>query len=102
MSMRILMTVLAAAATVVAGIAAATVAVATTANVALQVGEGWTWCQGPWTWVPQDQDTTVDIDLLNTVNCDGGVVFADEVHDVRGMFIWISPGEFDLDNVRAE
>jgi hypothetical protein len=27
--------------------------------------------------VPQDQRTTVDIDLLNTVNCDGGVVFAE-------------------------
>jgi len=77
-------------------------AAGTSANVALQVGDGWTWCQGPWTWVPQDQDSTVDIDLLNTVNCDGGLVFADELHDVRGMFIWISPGEFDLDNVRAE
>ena len=22
--------------------------------------------------------------------------------DVRGMFIWFSPGEFDVDNVRAE
>ena len=52
--------------------------------------------------MPQDQEATVEIDLLNSVNCEQGLVFADEVDDIRGMFIWISPGEFDLDNVRAE
>jgi mannan endo-1,4-beta-mannosidase len=74
----------------------------TSANVALQVGEDWTWCQGTWSWVPENQDTTVEIDLLTSVNCEQGLVFADELHEIRGMFIWISPGEFALDHVRAE
>lgn len=79
-----------------------TAAAGTSANVALQVGPNWVWCQGTWTWVNAGTDATVEINLVTDVACEQGLTFGDEKHDVRGMFIWFSPGEFDVDNVRAE
>lgn len=39
-------------------------------NVAMQVGDGWDWCQGPGQWVPNSR-LTVELDLLN-MTCNSG------------------------------
>lgn len=54
-------------------------------------------------WVNQDAAlTTVEIDLVSGVACEQGLTFADSATDIRAMYIWFSPGEFDIDNVRGE
>ncbi|MEV0274173.1 cellulase family glycosylhydrolase [Hamadaea sp. NPDC050747] len=72
-------------------------AAGTSTTVALQVGAGWAWCQGSWTWVPQGASTTIEIDLFNGVSCDQTAL-----GEVHGVLIYLSSGDFDLDNVRAE
>ena len=80
-----------------------TPAAGTSTNVALQVGPNWVWCQGTWGWVNQDTaQATVEIDLTSGVACEQGLTFADASNDIRGMYIWFSPGTFDVDHVRAE
>jgi len=69
----------------------------TATTVALQVGPGWAWCQGSFTWVPQGSTTTIEIDLFNGVSCDQAALA-----EVHGVLIYLSSGDFDLDNVRAE
>jgi mannan endo-1,4-beta-mannosidase len=74
-----------------------TLAAGTSMNAAIQVGSGWTWCQGTWGWVNPDTTTTVDLDLLN-LGC-----ASPDLSQVNGMYIWFSGGgTFYLDNVRAE
>jgi len=72
-------------------------AAGTGTTVALQVGAGWAWCQGPWTWVPAGTSTTIEIDLVNGVSCDQTAL-----GEVHGVLIYVSSGDYDLDNVRAE
>ncbi|MEV6971412.1 cellulase family glycosylhydrolase [Hamadaea sp. NPDC051192] len=72
-------------------------AAGTSTTVALQVGAGWAWCQGSWTWVPQGSSTTIEIDLFDGVSCDQTAL-----GEVHGVLIYVSSGDFDLDNVRAE
>jgi mannan endo-1,4-beta-mannosidase len=72
-------------------------AAGTSRSVALQVGPSFSWCQSTFVWVPQDTSTTAVIDLLSEMSCDPATL-----NDVRGIFLWISPGAFDLDHVRAE
>jgi mannan endo-1,4-beta-mannosidase len=72
-------------------------ATGTSTDIALQVGPGYTWCQGTFAWVPQSTTTTFDVDLNNSFSCD-----VSTLTDVRGLLIFIGPGPFDLDNVRAE
>jgi mannan endo-1,4-beta-mannosidase len=71
-------------------------AAGTSTNIALQVGPGFAWCEATWNWVPQEQTVTVEIDLLTQVSCDPA-----GFDDIRGILLWVSPGQFDLDNVRA-
>jgi mannan endo-1,4-beta-mannosidase len=68
----------------------------TSTDIAVKVGEGGKWCQGNFTWVPQNQQYTFDADLLNGFSCD-----VSELTDVRSVYIYIQTGPFDLDYVRA-
>jgi mannan endo-1,4-beta-mannosidase len=69
----------------------------TSTNAAIQVGSGWTWCQGSWGWLNAGTTSTVDIDLLN-LGCT-----SPDLGQVQGMYIWFSGGgTFYLDNIRAE
>ncbi|GAA0971401.1 cellulase family glycosylhydrolase [Acrocarpospora macrocephala] len=69
----------------------------TSVAVALQFGPGFTWCQSNFTWANQDSVVPVEIDLTSAMSCS-----LEDLADVRGMFLWISPGSFDIDNIRAE
>ncbi|MBB5869907.1 mannan endo-1,4-beta-mannosidase [Allocatelliglobosispora scoriae] len=72
-------------------------AAGTSSTVALQVGPGWAWCQGSWTWVNQGTAATLQIDLFNDVSCTQA-----DLAEVHGLLIYISPGDFDVDYIRAE
>jgi mannan endo-1,4-beta-mannosidase len=75
-----------------------TAAAGTSTTVALQVGPDWTWCQGPFTWVPENTaQRTLEIDLLTGLSCDGA-----QLNEVHGVLVYLSPGAFDIDDVRAE
>jgi mannan endo-1,4-beta-mannosidase len=39
----------------------------------------------------------VEIDLLGEMSCDPAAFT-----DVRRIYLWISPGQFDIDHLRAE
>jgi mannan endo-1,4-beta-mannosidase len=74
-----------------------TTSVGTSMSVALKIGSGWTWCQGPWSWVNAATTTTVDVDLLS-LPCN----LAD-LNQVRAIYVFLSGGgTFYIDNVRAE
>jgi mannan endo-1,4-beta-mannosidase len=69
----------------------------TSRSVVFEVGPQFTWCQSTFVWVPQNSNVTAEVDLLSEMSCDPATF-----NDVRGVFLWISPGQFDLDNLRAE
>jgi mannan endo-1,4-beta-mannosidase len=69
----------------------------TSASIAVEYGDGYTWCQSAFNWVPQNQNTTVTADLTTDMSCDP--LSLTQVHAV---FVYFGPGGFDLDNVRAE
>jgi mannan endo-1,4-beta-mannosidase len=46
--------------------------------------------------MPQGSTVTAEVDLLSEMSCDPATFT-----EVRGVFLWISPGQFDLDNLRA-
>jgi len=62
--------------------------------LALQTGSALTWCQANKPWVVQDQSVTVSYDIVTDL---AGCA---NLNDVRGVLIFFSPGEFDIDNVR--
>jgi mannan endo-1,4-beta-mannosidase len=72
-------------------------AAGTSVDIAVQVGSGYTWCQGAFAWVPQSTTTTFVADLTNGFSCDSSTL-----NDIRAIWVYISPGAFDIDNVRAE
>jgi mannan endo-1,4-beta-mannosidase len=72
-------------------------AAGTSVDIAVQVGSTFTWCQGAFAWVPQSTTTTFQADLTNGFSCD-----ATTLTDIRAIWVYISPGAFDLDNARAE
>ncbi|WP_051366850.1 cellulase family glycosylhydrolase [Hamadaea tsunoensis] len=72
-------------------------AAGTSSAVALQVGPGWTWCQGSFTWVGQGSTATLQTDLVSGLSCDPSLL-----SEVHGVLIYISSGQFDVDYVRAE
>jgi len=74
-----------------------TLDIGTSQNAALQLGDGWTWCQGTWGWINPATTTTVDIDLLS-LGCNSS-----DLSQVHTIYVWFSGGgTFYLDNVRAE
>jgi mannan endo-1,4-beta-mannosidase len=72
-------------------------AAGTSVDIAVQVGSAYTWCQGAFAWVPQGTTTTFVADLTNGFSCD-----VTTLTDIRAIWVYLSPGSFDLDNVRAE
>ncbi|WP_186315993.1 cellulase family glycosylhydrolase [Catellatospora sichuanensis] len=75
-----------------------TAAAGTSTSIVLQTGPSWTWCQGPFNWVNQDTAlATVEVDLNTGLSCDPS-----SLNEVHAVYLWLSPGSFDLDNLRAE
>ncbi|MBO0870677.1 MAG: cellulase family glycosylhydrolase [Micromonosporaceae bacterium] len=72
-------------------------AAGTSIDIAIQNSADFTWCQGNFSFVPQGSTTTFVADLANGFSCD-----ATTLTDIRAIWVYLSPGEFDLDNVRAE
>ena len=69
----------------------------TSQNVAIQAGDSWEWCQGPWGWVNPGTTTTTDLDLLST-SCT-----APDLSKIQAIYVWFSGGgTFYMDTVRAE
>jgi len=74
-----------------------TLAAGTSQNAAVQLGDSWQWCQGPWGWINPGTTTTVDIDLT-ALDC--GI---SDVSQLHALYVWFSGGGvFYLDAVRAE
>ncbi len=68
----------------------------TSTAMAIQTGDGWTWCQSSWGWVNGGTTTTVEFDL-NNLSC------TPELNKVQAINVWFSSnGVFYMDNVRAE
>jgi mannan endo-1,4-beta-mannosidase len=65
-------------------------------NIALQVGSGYTWCEGSWGYADANTTALVDIDLT-ALSC------AAQVNDIRGMYLYLNGGSTHyIDAVRAE
>ncbi len=64
----------------------------TSAMVALQLGDSWSWCQYTGSWQPGA--TTVEVDLAS-LDC------AADRNKVQGMLIWFNTGTHNIDNVRV-
>ena len=81
-----------------------TTSVGTSTNLAIQVGNNWTWCQAPqWGYInPGTSPATVDLDLTH-LDCGGSTISTDDLKRLDAMFIFLSGGgTFYVDNVRAE
>ncbi len=77
-----------------------TLGAGTSQDISLQIGPGFEWCQGNFTFVNANTTATTDVDLIGAFSCD---ISTKPMNDVRGMYIFISGGgTFYLDNVRAE
>lgn len=65
-------------------------------NVALQVGDGFAWCEGTWQNAEADSSTVVDIDLT-AMGCRAAQ------NDVRAIWLFLGGARtYYIDNVRAE
>ncbi len=75
-----------------------TLASGTSVEVAIQVGDAWTWCEGGgWGWVNGNTTTTIAIDLLS-MSCS-----TPDLSKVQGLYLWFSGGgTYYIDYVRAE
>lgn len=69
----------------------------TSGAIAVQYGDVPSWCQSNFLWVPQNSQLTVTADLRSQMSCDAAALA-----DVREIYVWAHPGQFDIDNVRAE
>ncbi|GAB3402291.1 cellulase family glycosylhydrolase [Flindersiella endophytica] len=72
-------------------------AAGTSRSVAIQVGPNWTWCQSSFGWIEPNQSITAEFDLLTDMSCDSA-----EFGEVHAVYVWFSPGQFDIDQVRAQ
>ncbi|MFL6077797.1 MAG: cellulase family glycosylhydrolase [Mycobacteriales bacterium] len=72
-------------------------AAGTPMDIAIQVGPGFTWCQGTFGWVDAGTSATFAVDLGTGLDCG-----AADTGDVRTLYVFFGPGSFDLDYVRAE
>ena len=75
-----------------------TAAAGTSVNAVVQLGDGWTWCQGPWSvWANAGTTTTADLDLT-ALDCG-----LSDVTKVQAIYLWFGgSGVFNIDNLRAE
>lgn len=75
----------------------------TSQNIALKVGDSYTWCQLPnWGYMNANTSATFDVDLTATFDCLSAGQKPLEVGNIRSIYLYFSSGEFDLDNIRAE
>lgn len=65
----------------------------TSVSIAARSGDGWSWCQSPWHWVPENTAETVSFPL-DTFGCDPTTLTA--VHDV---LVYFNPGAFSIDRL---
>ncbi len=71
--------------------------VGTSTGMALQLGDGWTWCQSTWGWANGGSVTTVEFNL-DDLGCTNP-----ELNKAQMINVWFSGGGiFYIDNVRAE
>ncbi|WP_082571288.1 cellulase family glycosylhydrolase [Agromyces sp. Root1464] len=70
-----------------------TAATGSSVSIAVRSGGDWTWCQSPWTWVPENTSTTVTVPM-ETFGCD--VTTLTEVHDV---LVYFNVGEYSIDRL---
>jgi mannan endo-1,4-beta-mannosidase len=69
----------------------------TSQNVALQLGDSWTWCEATWGWQNAGTTATLEVDL-GALGC--GVT---DVSNVKALWVWFSGGGvYRIDDVRAE
>jgi len=75
-----------------------TLAAGTSKQVAIKVGDGWTWCEGGgWGWIGSSTTTTVEIDLTS-MSCG-----SPDLSKVQAVYIWFTGGgTFYIDYIRAE
>jgi hypothetical protein len=66
-------------------------------NVVLQVGSGWTWCEGP-AWVNADADSSTVLEIdLTAMGCRA------DHNDVKAIWLFLgSDRTYYLDALRAE
>lgn len=74
----------------------ATGAVGTSVSIAVRYGDAWTWCQSPWTWVPENTATTVTAPL-DTFGCAAADLTS--VHDV---LVFFNAGQFSIDRLTVK
>lgn len=71
--------------------------VGTPINVALQLGDGWAWCEGSWGWQNPGTAATIDVDL-NALSCGPA-----DLSKLQALYVFLGPGgTFYIDTVRAE
>lgn len=64
--------------------------------LALQTGPSFTWCQSSFPFIQPNTTTTVTVELLTDLSCGPEVL-----SDVRGLLLFLNPGSYDIDNIRA-
>jgi alpha-galactosidase len=73
----------------------------TVGEIAIQVGDGWSWCQGgQWTWTNAGASRTVRRDF-DQISCPAGVTL--DRSQVRAVWVFLNTGgAVQIDNLRAE
>ncbi|MFF2371402.1 cellulase family glycosylhydrolase [Agromyces sp. NPDC058110] len=70
-----------------------TAAAGTSVSIAVRSGADWSWCQSPWTWVPEHTSTTVTVPM-ETFGCD-----ATSLTDVHDVLVYLNAGEYSIDRL---
>jgi alpha-galactosidase len=74
--------------------------IGTPGEFALEVGAGSAWCQGgEWTWTNANASKTIERPFAR-ISCPAGVTL--DVAQIRGIWVFLKDGTFQLDNLRAE
>jgi alpha-galactosidase len=76
-------------------------AIGTTGEIAIQVGDGWSWCQGGlWAWTNANSSRTIT-EKFSQLGCPAGVTL--DPSQIRAVWVFLnSGGDIYIDNVRAE
>jgi alpha-galactosidase len=75
-------------------------AVGTSGEIAVQVGDNMTWCQGGlWTWTNPNSSRTI-AENFSKITCPAGVTL--DLSQIRGVWVFLNSGGDDyIDNIRA-
>jgi alpha-galactosidase len=75
-------------------------AAGTTGEIAVQVGDAFTWCQGSrWTWTNANSTRTIAQKFAD-LGCPAGVHV--DPAGIRAIWLFLDGGQVVIDNVRAE